>query len=145
MVWDVVVRAMQRGIRGRMSSWTIGWYSWRHFFSASTIMSLTINLPCSLEFVLHFDKFFITPSQTFTYLSVAFNTTVGIVKPTDVRLLCFITLRDFLISQTSTSAQRPAALMGQMEFLSLLILLGNIHKCPFQWVFRISWDQVVEP
>ena len=68
---------------------------------------------------------------------MAFDTTAGVVKPTDDRHLRFITLKDSLLSQPSASARVLAALTGQMESLSHLLPQGNLHKRRTQRAFRM--------
>ena len=143
VIREVVIVARQRAIRLHvfLDDWLVLAPSLT--LSKEHTTSLT-TLARSLGFVLHPDKCSLTPSQTFTYLGMVFNTVDWTVRPTDDRLTRFTSLRDSLLLQQFASARQLAMLMGQMESLAPLLPLGNLHKRPFQRSFRTHWNQATE-
>ena len=100
-----------------------------------------VNLSQKLGFILNEEKCALTPSQTFSYLGMRFNTLTMQVRPSPERIGRFTSLRDHLLSAPQASARSVASLLGQMESLAPLVPLGHVHKRELQRQFRSRWRQ----
>ena len=100
-----------------------------------------VSIAQGLGFMLNREKCALTPSQSFTYLGMKFNTVSMLVSPTQERIDRFISLRDKLLSRSHSTARSIAALLGQMESLAPLVPLGQVHKRELQRQFRDRWCQ----
>ena len=72
----------------------------------------------SLGFVPNLEKCDLTPSQSFDYLGLAFDTVEDLIRPSDARIYRLRRLLLALPSRESASARRLSSLLGFMEYLS---------------------------
>ncbi|KAL8609039.1 hypothetical protein ACOMHN_065265 [Nucella lapillus] len=99
------------------------------------------NLCLCLGFLLNEEKCDLTPSQTFNFLGMKFNTTTMLVSPAPKRVLRLHKLLSGLYRQNSTPVRSLYSLLGIMESLSNLVPLGRSRKRPFQRALRSRWSQ----
>ncbi|KAL8590051.1 hypothetical protein ACOMHN_034282 [Nucella lapillus] len=99
------------------------------------------NLCLCLGFLLNEEKCDLTPSQTFNFLGMKFNTTTMLVSPAPKRVLRLHELLSGLYRQNSTPVRSLYSLLGTMESLSNLVPLGRSRKRPFQRALRSRWSQ----
>ena len=93
----------------------------------------------SLCFSVNLEKSELTPSQTFTYLGMTFDTRTMLVTPKRRRLVVLSALLMDLRSQPSATARRLSSLLGMMESLAPLVPLGRLHKRPLQRALSDRW------
>lgn len=98
-----------------------------------------------LGFLPNWDKSDLSPSQSFTFLGMEFDTALWSVRPSQVRSDRLGQLLSQLLSTSSASARSIAALLGQMESLAPLVPLGRLHKRELQRQFRMRWSQASQP
>ena len=104
-----------------------------------------LDLCLKLGFQVNPGKSDLTPSQSFTYLGMRFDTVSWLVRPSQQRLDRLNSLLTNLSNLQSASARQLSALLGQMESLSPLIRLGRLFKREFQRQFRSRWSQRSQP
>ena len=100
-----------------------------------------VTTASELGFSPHLEKSSLTPSQTFTFLGMLFNTQTFTVSPTEDRIGRFVSLRDSLLHREVASARLLHSLLGQMESLAPLLPLGHLHKREFQRQLSLRWNQ----
>ncbi|KAK7095415.1 hypothetical protein V1264_006825 [Littorina saxatilis] len=93
-----------------------------------------------LGFRVNHTKSELTPSQTFTYLGMAFDSREWTVRPTQRRVDKLQALLSSLLGLQSAPARTLASVQGQMESMSSLIPLGRSHKRPFQAALSSVWN-----
>ena len=104
-----------------------------------------LDLAESLGFIPNPEKCDLTPSQSFDYLGMTFDTTSMLVRPTQSRLEKLHTLLLDLRASQTASARLLSSLLGTMESLAPIIPLGRLMKRPLQREFRQRWDQTSQP
>lgn len=104
-----------------------------------------LHLAESLGFIPNPEKCDLTPSQSFEYLGMAFDTTSMLVRPTQARLEKLHSLLLDLRSSQTASARRLSSLLGTMESLAPIVPLGRLLKRPLQREFRQRWNQAFQP
>ena len=86
----------------------------------------------------------LTPSQSFVFLGMRFDTVNMLVFPPEERIVKLLETILTLSRRESASARALAGLLGQMESLSPLLVLGRLHKKAFQRNFRDRWSQAIQ-
>ena len=102
------------------------------------------TLTNSLGFVINQEKSSLSPTQSFEYLGMLFDTQAFTVQPTLARRQ---RLQDSVLrlrGAKAATARQLAAVLGQMESLAPLLPLGRLHKRPLQRHFRLQWSQSTE-
>ena len=144
IVREVCIAAHSKGIR--LVVYLDDWMTLAANQSRSNEHSMAVvSLARTLGFILNGKKCSLTPSQTFTYLGMRFDTVSMLVRPTPERIERFVSLRDQLLSRQHTTARSLAALLGQIESLAPLVPLGHVHKRELQRQFRSRWRQARQP
>ena len=100
-----------------------------------------MNAAISLGFCINLIKSELNPSQTFTYLGMSFDTRTMLVYPKRKRIDTLLSTIARLRRQSHASARQLASLLGMMESLAPLLLLGRVHKRPFQREVASRWRQ----
>ena len=86
----------------------------------------------------------LTPSQSFVFLGMRFDTVNMLVFPPEERIAKLLETILTLSRRESASVRALAGLLGQMESLSPLLVLGRLHKRAFQRDFRDRWSQAIQ-
>ena len=104
-------------------------------------LRLTLDVCAQLGFTLNLEKSELIPAQRFTYLGMTFDTLKWTVSPSLDRLQKLNTVLLKLPSMSHTSARSIASLLGTMESMSPLLVLGRLYKRPLQRAFRLRRNQ----
>ena len=94
----------------------------------------------SLGFVINQEKSSLSPTQSFEYLGMFFDTQAFTVQPTLARRQ---RLQDSVLRLRGAKAatvRQLAAGLGQVESLAPLLPLGRLYKRPLQRHFRLQWS-----
>ena len=95
----------------------------------------------ALRFQVNFVKSDLSPSQTFTYLGMLFNTVCWTVAPSNRRIQRLLDLINRLLLLPQAPAHLLYSLLGTMESLSPLVVLGRANKRQFQREVNARWSQ----
>ena len=91
-----------------------------------------INLSQSLGFNIKKEKSDLTPSTTFSYLGMTFDTVAYTVKPNKDRIDSLLRFLKVLRRRKSSNLRTMLSLLGRMESMALLLPLARVHKRPLQ-------------
>jgi len=108
--------------------------------SCATHTSLVLNQALELGFTVNQEKSDFLPSQTFTFLGMAFDTVDWSVRPSQKRIDKLQSLLRSLIQQSHAPARVLASVLGQMESMAPLVPLGRAHKRPLQLALASVWN-----
>ena len=104
-------------------------------------LSLALDQARRLGFNLNLTKSDFTPRQQFVFLGMSFDTCRMSVAPSPERIDKLLSTIHGLQASPSASARQLAGLLGQMESLTQIVRLGNLHKRPLQRAFHQAWSQ----
>ena len=90
------------------------------------------NAARALGWVLNTEKSDLQPKQVFDFLGMRINTTTGTVAPVERRIRDMVDCALTLKSGVTIPARRLLKLQGLMVSLGDIILLGKLHRRPFQ-------------
>ena len=82
----------------------------------------------ALGFNVNLAKSDLTPSQTFQYLGMVFDTVEWSVKPSTDRMERLRSNIRALLGRTHASARELAQVLGSMESMVQLVPLAGVHK-----------------
>ncbi|KAK7109784.1 hypothetical protein V1264_013769 [Littorina saxatilis] len=99
-----------------------------------------LSQSADLGFCVNQDKSELTPSQTFTYLGMIFDTVAWTVRPSLRRVDRLQTLLTSLRSQEQAPVRTLASALGQMESMATIVPLGSVFKRPFLAAFGSVWE-----
>ena len=100
-------------------------------------------------FLIRIDKCDLTPTQTFDYLGMRFDTVKFTVSPQPTRIQSLIKLIQHVLRSQSVSRREFHRLLGLMESVSTLLPLARVHKRPLQRELAariptdMDWDQTI--
>ncbi|KAK7105419.1 hypothetical protein V1264_016802 [Littorina saxatilis] len=104
----------------------------------------------SLGFSINRVKSELTPSQTFTYLGMSFDTVAWTVQPSQRRVDKLQAQIRSTLPLLMASIRSLASILGQMESMALLVSLGRVHKRPLQFALKpfvdsplVDWDALI--
>ncbi|KAK7115603.1 hypothetical protein V1264_001441 [Littorina saxatilis] len=101
---------------------------------------IVLQEAAELGFMINNKKSELTPSQNFTYLGMVFNTAEWTVQPSQRRINKIQDHINATADLSMASVRSLTSILGQMESLAPLILLGRLHKRPFQEALNSRWD-----
>lgn len=104
-------------------------------------VKIALDRAISLGFRPNYQKSELEPSQHFTFVGMRFDTVSMMVGPSLDRLNRFSSFLQRLLGQDFASARELDSLLGQMESMSSLLVLGRLHKRPLQRAFRVLFSQ----
>ena len=93
-----------------------------------------------LGFKVNNSKSELVPSQEFTFLGMEISTVTMLVRPSQARLTKLFQLLSSLKDSKSASARKILSLLGTMESLAPLIIVGRIPKRPLQRQLKHQWS-----
>ena len=124
-------------MRAYLDDWTIQAQSPE---VASSHTQAVLHHTEALGFHVNLTKSDLTPSQTFQYLGMVFNTVEWSVKPSTDRMERLHTIIRVLLDRIHASARELTQVLGSMEAMVPLVPLAGVHKRPFQREFSSRWS-----
>lgn len=104
-------------------------------------ISILHSLTTRLGFQIHREKSELTPSQSFTYLGMSFNSVLWTIQPSEPRRDSLLSSLQSLSQRSSTSARNLSSLIGKMESMGRLLALGRLFKRPLQRALSSRFNQ----
>jgi hypothetical protein len=136
----VVSRLHQQGIA--VSAYIDDWLI--HHKSPAELQrhrDLVVTLLLKLGWHVNESKSAFTPSQSFTYLGVNFNTKMGILSNTAEKAEEVAKLASLLEESGTTTPKFLRSLIGKLTFVMHYVKFGKANTRPLQWLLKRIWDK----
>ena len=100
---------------------------------------LILDLVRSLGFVINLDKSMLDPTQHFTFLGESFDLERGLVRPSQTNMDKIQEEVNYFANASRVRARQFLRLLGLLNSVADVIVLGRLHMRPLQYVLLSQW------
>ncbi len=104
-----------------------------------------LRLATSLGWIPNWAKSQLVPTQTFEYVGVQYDLSMGVALPPQKRVIKTIQLIKVMIDRRSVTARQTLSLIGLLASMEKQVPFGRCFMRPIQWCLALQWRILTDP